>query len=542
MCDILGITRTNDALLGLDDDEKTKRLKLMRIISVEIHTAISSTNPASIPLSCGHASHRPTIRSLLFQTVLGLLIASPQLVPLIEYSTLSTRADLSATDVLSHSLPAANLVGLIFRNTGTNHEWVLYSGSMIALLAAGALLLHPARRRKYFWGLLCLAAMFLALGSQIPGAAIAAGLPVLNWLRVPSRFLFLSGMAIASLAAYGLDALLQKSSQHRLRYFGLLLFGVSFFAILLAAGFALVSGSISTGLLSGALGLAASALWIGLGMKRTLKMQVWIAGVFVIAVLDLAIFDLDSFAGKEAAGVLSERKSVVEYIASLAEDSRIYSPSYSLPQQTAVHSDLRLADGVDPLQLADYAGFMDRATGVPRQGYTVTIPPFANAEPKTDNAAYLPDAKLLGLLNVGYIASDFELHDQDLILDRHMDGVNIYRNTQQRFPAWVQYGEASTVNSIQPARILSRGPNRIVVAAEGPGDLVLAEIAYPGWNVSVNGEEKDLLVREGILMGAALDPGIQQVEFEFRPRSVYLGLVLLAAGLLLLVWKSHRAS
>jgi len=476
------------------------------------------------------------IKTLVLQTVLALLLAAPQFVPLLELSALSTRAELSASDVLALSLPVLNLFGLIFPNLGTIHEWVLYSGGIVLLLALGGLLLSQARRNKYFWGLLCLVTILVALGSQIPGAGWLAEMPLVSLLRVPSRALFLTGLGITSLAGYGLEAISQKSLSNQVRTYGLTLFGISVFALLLLAGIGFASGEITPGILWGAVGLFAGAAWIGLGLKSKLPAVVWIPGVFLIAMIDIMVFDLNSFVGNDAGQVLSERQAAAQYIAEQDGDSRTYSPSYSLPQQTAVHSGLWMADGVDPLQVAEYALFMDQASGVPRDGYSVTMPPFANGEPKTDNAAFLPDADRLGLLNVGYVVSDFDLQVEGLIFDRQIDNAFIYRNEMKRYPAWIQYSDTAAMADIQPAQIINRTPNRVEVSAAGPGILVLSEIFYPGWSVKVNGVEEDLLVQDEVLMGVKLGPGTQQIEFEFRPSSIYIGLLLFGVGLAMLAW------
>jgi hypothetical protein len=199
-----------------------------------------------------------------------------------------------------------------------------------------------------------------------------------------------------------------------------------------------------------------------------------------------------------------------------------------------------MADGVDPLQIADYTNFMDQASGVPRDGYSVTIPPFANGEPRTDNATYLPDADKLGLLNVGYVVSDFALQAEGLVLEKELYGAYIYRNEAKRFPAWVQPGDSSAIDEIQPAEVVKRSANQIEVTATGPGMLIVAEIAYPGWSVFVDGVEKNLLIRDEVLMGVDLVPGTHLVKFVFRPRSVYIGLLLFCVGFALLVWSARR--
>jgi uncharacterized membrane protein YfhO len=73
------------------------------------------------------------------------------------------------------------------------------------------------------------------------------------------------------------------------------------------------------------------------------------------------------------------------------------------------------------------------------------------------------------------------------------------------------------------------------VRANGPGLLVLSEIAYPGWRVFVDGNSEDMEVAEGLLRAVRLDQGVHKVEFIYRPVSVYMGLALWVIGLLLVL-------
>ena len=71
--------------------------------------------------------------------------------------------------------------------------------------------------------------------------------------------------------------------------------------------------------------------------------------------------------GRSSQEVLSQGGEVAAYLKENSDHSyfRVYSPSYSLPQQTAAADQLQLADGVDPLQLASYWSFMLTAIRCP---------------------------------------------------------------------------------------------------------------------------------------------------------------------------------
>ena len=40
----------------------------------------------------------------------------------------------------------------------------------------------------------------------------------------------------------------------------------------------------------------------------------------------------------------------------------------------------------------------------------------------------------------------------------------------------------------EAARVISREPDRIVIAPPGPGRLVVADLVYPGWKVRIDGK------------------------------------------------------
>ena len=222
---------------------------------------------------------------------------------------------------------------------------------------------------------------------------------------------------------------------------------------------------------------------------------------------------------------------------------RVYSPSYSLPQQTAQKAGLELADGVDPLQLSAYVTFMERASGVPPAGYSVTLPPYASGDPRQDNAAYHPDPQQLGLLNVRYVASAFDLADPNLKLLKNLNGTRIYENLLARPRAWVQDGadisNTQKENAIQAAEVLIRTPNRISIRipALSPSQeytLVTSEIAYPGWRAWVDGKPAQILVVDGLLRAVRIQGGAHQVVFSFFPLSLLAGLALWGCGLIFL--------
>lgn len=65
--------------------------------------------------------------------------------------------------------------------------------------------------------------------------------------------------------------------------------------------------------------------------------------------------------------------------------------------------------------------------------------------------------------------------------------------------------------------------------------LVLADTWFPGWRAYVDGEERPIRRANYAFRAVELKPGDRQVIFEYHPRSFTLGLVVSAAGALLLL-------
>jgi hypothetical protein len=478
-----------------------------------------------------------TLSGLVKQSLFAALLAAPLALPLLEYTRLSSRAALSAQDVLALSLPAERLVGLFLPGIRGSHEWVIYPGAVVLILATFALLtVSPGTRRiTWFWAGTAALAIFFSLGSQVPFIDNLASLPGIGLLRVPARALFLSGIALVVLAGTGFERYLSglgSGAERRVKWilvgFNGLIFGLAFAAWRLA-------GRNPPGFLWGALAFLAASAWFWMGIHpHQNRSRNWLAVLLLIACFDLGGVDLQSLAGRSVESVMAEGEAAATYLRNQPGQFRIYSPSYSIPQHTAAQYDLELVDGVDPLQMASVTRFMEKASGVPQKGYSVTIPPFATGTPEVDNREYRPDPEMLGLLNVAYVVSEFDLPVTGLVLQARIGKTFVYENTFSRPRAWVQPEGERTFLASPPAGELTWTPNVISLTATGPGTLVLSEIAYPGWSVWVDGARQDVQVVDGLLRGVRLDRGEHKVVFQYLPDSLLVGLSLSGSALLFL--------
>ena len=97
------------------------------------------------------------------------------------------------------------------------------------------------------------------------------------------------------------------------------------------------------------------------------------------------------------------------------------------------------------------------------------------------------------------------------------------------------------------ARVVTREPDRIVIAPPGPGRLVVADLVYPGWKVSIDGRSARALA-DGDLRAVEVPAGARRVTWVFTPPGVRAGASISLAALLALIgvalvpwWRARRS-
>lgn len=470
--------------------------------------------------------------TLLRQTILALLIVAPFLISLWEYVELSTRSIMTMKDYFLYSLPIARLLGLFFPDFGGFHEWALYPGVTVLLLSFLAVLWTYNRQRTRFWTAVVLITLIYALGSNIPALHFLAKLPGLNLLRVPSRALFLTEMALIVLASLGLEHVWKDLINRERKRAVLVIFGIVIFMILITTIVGFYTSTLPPNFIWG----SGFALFVGVGlilkMQGRLESKSWIYLFLILALIDWSGVNFRAYSPRATDEVLSEKKVVAEYMENEDGLFRIYSPSYSIPQQTSVLANLELVDGVDPLQIRAYAQFMEDASGIPASGYSVTIPPFENGDPNTANVGYLPDPYLLGILNTRFVVSEFDINVEGLNLVKRFDQSRIYENLYTRPRAWVQSDGDDLLADYSTAEVIVWQPNHIRLQAQGPGLLVLSEIDYPNWEVRVDENVRVMTTFMGLLRAVQLEDGKHEIVFSYWPKSLFLGLGFLGFGVI----------
>ena len=89
--------------------------------------------------------------------------------------------------------------------------------------------------------------------------------------------------------------------------------------------------------------------------------------------------------------------------------------------------------------------------------------------------------------------------------------------------------------ALQPARIVRRDPDRVDIVTRGAaGTLVLADPAYPGWRVSVDGHDAHARTVDSLFRAVDVGAGVHRVVWTFRPLTLRVGLWISILTLVLL--------
>jgi uncharacterized membrane protein YfhO len=97
----------------------------------------------------------------------------------------------------------------------------------------------------------------------------------------------------------------------------------------------------------------------------------------------------------------------------------------------------------------------------------------------------------------------------------------------------INLGEMSPDDEVT---IISYEPERVEIAAtlESPGWLVLTDTHYPGWTATINGQPAEILPVNIMFRGIELAAGENTIVFEFKPRSLQVGVWISGLALLIL--------
>ena len=431
--------------------------------------------------------------------IIGLLI------PLINLSSISSRAFITSSDQNIFPIFWWMLTGLVVPQLGVVHEMVVYLG--LAALFFGLL---GILKKDRFWVAACLVSIGVSLGDNFfLYPLLNKVLPGASMLRVPSRVWFCLVFATAFLAAKGFDYFINISSNNEIRKMRLFTFGGICFVtvIILFISFSIQPVPENVWLL-----IVAGVPLFGLIYLYTLKRfqaKLILSGIFLLTLIDLCWVNSSYLQAVQ----LPETTSIIKKIENEEGLFRVYSPSANL-----IHSrNIQQANGINPVHLASYSIFMKEVDRYSTDEYSVSIPQIYIDEKtpqKIIAQAANPDTVKLGLLNVKYVVSSFPMVSNRLTLLDLQSGEYLYENLDYRERVWYEEGQ---VNSIEWS------PNQIKIEIEGEGgNVIFSEVFTPGWKTTMDGSKVEISSWRGILRSVPVPSGKHYIAMTYQPLDLFL--------------------
>lgn len=512
------------------------------------------------------------LTAVIVCTIIAVALAAPQLFPQLQGFPLSERSmgkDFSWSfgssmrpeslslffSPFQHGNPAKGTGDLQF---GFFWENVTYPGLLTMVLALISLLFLARRKPHlvFLWTTAALLALAISLGPRLPLAQFLwKYVPGFRMFRFWQRYLVVTVLSIAILAGLGLDLLKSRFGIGRL--WRTLLVILVFAVLLIDLGhftFSQVTTVDTDRLLKGN---RTAAL-----LKELLSGE---EENYRIAVLGQR--ELWKAVMKQAGGWLGEKELFYQYMELLPPNHNILFGLSSFSQ----YGDYGLRDFkvLDSLLFWVYErkeGWRARMTSsainfLALSSVKYLITPFQlHADERYQEIASIPTEirgvtlriyELKAVKPRAYLACDY----QTLPRPQYLTYLQIVRTlaeadkTENRILVYEGDGPSRKYDPATggEARIIQADAQRVVVEVNAPagGILVLNDSVYPEWEVTVDGEKREMFTVNHVFRGVEVAPGERRVEFVYRSTFFPFGLLIAAAAALvsiLLLVESKRST
>jgi hypothetical protein len=513
------------------------------------------------------SSTRRAILALAAAGALAFAIAAAQLIPTLEYASVSNRAgDLDPEFALTYSFWPWRALGLVapdlFGNPSTADYWgygnfwedAIYVGVLPLLLAIGALATTAIGRIKWFLLGIAAFAFLLGLGSNTPiFEFLFKYVPTFSSFQAPTRWNLWLVASLSLLAGFGAEhwKVADGKKLYWLRLGTAGAIAILIMATLIGILETAIEPTFTRSIAAAGFWLAASGIlallrsdpdrpgWPALALS-VVVLDLFLAGRGLNPTLPTEISSAPSALSQEVPGdhrlyMSEEVEREIKFDVAFRFDSFRPELDWWLVREsglpnTPLLEGISSANNFDPLLPARYVAWMEQLEQIqPAQR-----------------------GRLLPTMDVGWQAVSKQ------------DGLPSYDPIPAPKRAWivphadwVEQPAEATLRATDPAHDLSmsvvlegeprperggagvvtaihdQGPQSVELAVEAPegGWLVLADTWFPGWIAELDGQATDIYPGNGVMRSVWVPAGQHTVAFHYRPITVPIGFALTALGL-----------
>ena len=441
-----------------------------------------------------------------------------------------------------YSFTPRGIFGIAFPDQGTTADSSAFLGVIVSSLALRGLVMAWRHAAVRWLAVLAGASLIYAMGEFTPvHGALYTLLPMLEKARVPVRALHLFNFSAALLAAYGLDQLLSGRAARWSRR--------------IAAAFALAGGCILLGalgwnapasealLLSAFVSLGWFALVAAWAHRRVVNRALGLGLALLLMMAELNTVLTRGWRSRfeekaqPHARMLAAHRDVVEFLRREPAPNRVRVNDHDIPVNFGDLHSIDMHEGYSAGVTANLLHF-GRHTPAAQRLFAVTHYVGRQAELPDWEEVFAGAEGIKVFRNPHPLARARSVHQVEAVRTASLLTGRI------EDPAFDAGTTALLVGSEAPILQQCEGGDQVKIAAYAPnrvriqtamrcrGMVVLADTWFPGWEASIEGRPARIWEVYGGLRGVVVDAGRHEVDFKYRPTSVYGGAALSAAGLL----------
>lgn len=495
---------------------------------------------------------------------LGLVISAVQLVPSIELFVNSQRLGVDFSSIAKSWLlpPSALITYLIpdfFGHPATyNHflagnalyyEGILFIGIPTLIFAFYALIVRKGQL-AIFLALSIVISLATVMDSWLSRVFVSLPIPLVS-TAIPHRILFIPAFSLAILGSMGLNDWIKdnKSRMYKILFLFAVLYIAIFVSVLVRADYFVSKTLTAENIISLRNTAIPIIVFITTAFSILIVKDRRYAAIIVILISASNIY---YFSNKYLS--FTERKYVfpkteaLDYIADNQGYSRtLFVGDRKFSNNFATQYSIFNPEGYDSLNNKAYSNFVFKSQGASSDFIALRRSDAELGLKDNLNDAFRDNRKLdlINLLGVKYLVA----HGQDReILAGHKyfekvygeGAVDIFENKYVLDRAFISSNVENinddTIDKFSKVEILEYGPQKVKVAVDvkAKGYLVLTDNYYPGWNVKVDGQRKEILKANTTFKAVEVDPGRHIIEFNYSSSTFVVSALLSIIGILLL--------
>lgn len=529
----------------------------------------------------GKDRNRMTGESILY-LLLGLAVASVQLLPTLEAYSLSSRA---ASFVKGEIIPWRYIVTLfapdyfgnpVTRNDWYGHyaEWNGYAGVIPLFFSLAAAFFVKDRRKTYF-SLLAVASLLLSYASPVTDLLFFLRIPVIS-TSAASRIMSLLTFAVPVLSGIGYDgviALAKAGDRKRLIRIILLVSMITVFSWLATFFPSVLTGAQVTIARRNLILPSALAVVFISGLAVVIIRQKFVYAVMLLCILFTGL-DLYRFAAKwmpfDPREFVYPETALTTFLEKTAGTDRVFGNFGN--ELTGMFS-LQSIEGYDAMYDNRYGQFLHAASnGIPAKGdrsvalldkrgkYTrdavklLGVRYFVQRKSDGRNVWAFPVWEYGDRMRKIYDDDTYEVFEYLDSYPRAFMASSYVLATSSDAAATLMFDKKKGIDLSKtlvledqpvPAPAVGNGyaeittylPNEVTIRTDSavPKLLFLSDAYHPGWVVTVDGRKETLLKADFDFRAVALPAGRHLVRFQYMPRSFLYGVWVFVGSLIVLI-------